>query len=285
MIELDLAMQQLPETLDYRAIFISDVHLGTKASQAGQLLEFLRCYDAQMIYLVGDIIDGWALKGSWYWPQSHNDVVQKILRKARKGTRIVYLPGNHDEFLREYYGTHFGGIEVQETAIHEAVNGRRYLVLHGDQFDFVIRNAKWLAHLGDAAYDFAIFLNRIATSVRRRLGLPYWSLSAWAKLKVKNAVNVISQFEDALVKEARRQNVQGVICGHIHHAVSNDLNGVHYLNSGDWVESLTAIVEHHDGRFEIVRWAEQTANPLTGAKQTIETEPVPPSTALVTQAA
>jgi UDP-2,3-diacylglucosamine pyrophosphatase LpxH len=244
---------------DYRALFISDVHLGAKASQAAQLLEFLRCHDAETIYLVGDIIDGWALKGGWYWPQSHNDVVQKILRKARKGARIIYLPGNHDEFLREFYGTHFGGIEVQETAIHETADGKRYLVLHGDAFDFVIRNAKWLAHLGDAAYDFAIFLNRIASAVRRRMGLQYWSLSAWAKLKVKNAVNVMSQFEDALVKEARRQELHGVICGHIHHAVSREIDGVHYLNSGDWVESMTAIAEHHDGRFEMIRWAEQTA--------------------------
>jgi UDP-2,3-diacylglucosamine pyrophosphatase LpxH len=238
----------------FRTLFLSDVHLGTKAAQADQLLAFLRAHDAETIYLVGDIIDGWALKGGWHWPQSHNDVVQKVLRKARKGARIIYLPGNHDEFLRDYYGTHFGGIEVQETAIHVAADGKRYLVLHGDAFDFVIRNAKWLAHLGDAAYDFAIFLNRIATAIRRRMGLPYWSLSAWAKMKVKNAVNVISEFETALVKEARRLEVDGVICGHIHHAVIRDIDGVRYLNSGDWVESLTAIGERHDGSMEIIRW-------------------------------
>ncbi len=237
-----------------RTLFLSDVHLGTKASQADQLLEFLRVHDADTIYLIGDIIDGWALKGGWYWPQSHNDVVQKILRKARKGSRIIYLPGNHDEFLRDYYGTHFGGIEVQETAIHEAADGRRYLVLHGDAFDFVIRNAKWLAHLGDAAYDFAIVLNRMATAVRRRMGLPYWSLSAWAKMKVKNAVSVISEFENALVREAQRLGVDGVICGHIHHPVCREIGGVRYLNSGDWVESLTAIGEQPDGAMEIIRW-------------------------------
>jgi UDP-2,3-diacylglucosamine pyrophosphatase LpxH len=197
----------------YRALFLSDVHLGARASQANQLLDFLRDYDAETIYLVGDIIDGWALKGGWYWPQTHNDVVQKILRKARKGSKVIYLPGNHDEFLRDYYGTHFGGIEVQETAIHVSATGKRYLVLHGDAFDFVIRHAKWLAHLGDAAYDLAIFFNRIATAIRRRMGLPYWSLSAWAKLKVKNAVNVISDFEEALVKEAARVDADGVICG------------------------------------------------------------------------
>jgi UDP-2,3-diacylglucosamine pyrophosphatase LpxH len=246
----------------FRTLFLSDVHLGTKAAQADQLLAFLRVHDAETIYLVGDIVDGWALKGGWHWPQSHNDVVQKVLRKARKGARIIYLPGNHDEFLRDYYGTHFGGIEVQETAIHVAADGKRYLVLHGDAFDFVIRNAKWLAHLGDAAYDFAIFLNRMATAIRRRMGLPYWSLSAWAKMKVKNAVNVISEFETALVKEARRLEVDGVICGHIHHAVIRDIDGVRYLNSGDWVESLTAIGERHDGGMEIIRWGARLPDTL-----------------------
>jgi UDP-2,3-diacylglucosamine pyrophosphatase LpxH len=242
----------------YRTLFLSDIHLGSKASQADQLLDFLRVHDAETIYLVGDIVDGWALKSGWYWPQSHNDVVQKLLRKGRKGTRIIYLPGNHDEFLRDYYGTHFGGIEVQETAIHEGADGKRYLILHGDAFDFVIRNGKWLAHFGDAAYDFAIVLNRIATAIRRRMGLPYWSLSAWAKLKVKNAVNVISRFESALVKEARRLDVDAVICGHIHHAVVHDIDGITYLNTGDWVESLTAIGERPDGTMEIIRWGAQS---------------------------
>ncbi len=249
------------ETRSVRTLFLSDIHLGMRSSQADQLLDFLRVHEAETIYLVGDIIDGWALKGGWYWPPTHNDVVNALLRAARSGARIIYLPGNHDEFLRDYYGTHFGGIEVQETAIHETVDGRRYLVLHGDAFDFVIRHARWLAHLGDAAYDAALFLNRIATVIRRRLGLPYWSLSAWAKLKVKNAVNVISAFEDALVKEARRVGADGVICGHIHHAVSRRMDGIHYLNTGDWVESLTAIVEDHDGRMEIVRWGDRGVAP------------------------
>ena len=247
-------MDKSGEPRTARTLFLSDIHLGMRSSQADQLLEFLRVHDAETIYLVGDIIDGWALKGGWYWPQTHNDVVQKLLRKARKGARIIYLPGNHDEFLRDYYGTHFGGIEVQETAIHETADGKRYLVLHGDAFDFVIRHARWLAHLGDAAYDFALFLNRIATAIRRRFGLPYWSLSAWAKLKVKNAVNVISTFEEALAKEARRVGADGVICGHIHHAVSSRIDGIHYLNTGDWVESLTAITEDQSGRLEIIRW-------------------------------
>jgi UDP-2,3-diacylglucosamine pyrophosphatase LpxH len=262
----------------YRTLFLSDTHLGMKAAQADALLDFLRDHDAETIYLVGDIVDGWALKGGWYWPQSHNDVVQKLLRKARKGARIIYLPGNHDEFLRGYYGTHFGGIEVQETAIHETADGKKYLVLHGDAFDFVIRHAPWLAHLGDFAYDIAIYLNRMATTIRRQFGLPYWSLSAWAKMKVKNAVNVISRFEEALVEEAAKQGVQGVICGHIHHAASRDMNGIHYLNTGDWVESLTALVEHPDGRMEIIDWAahlraEQAAKAAAKAKKT-DVEPM-----------
>jgi UDP-2,3-diacylglucosamine pyrophosphatase LpxH len=247
-------LRAMGEPRRHRAIFLSDIHLGMRACQAEALLDFLRENDADTIYLVGDIIDGWALKGGWYWPQHHNDVVQKILRKARKGARVIYLPGNHDEFLRDFYGTHLGGIEVQETAIHETANGKRYLVLHGDAFDFVIRNHRWLAHLGDAAYDLAIFLNRVAGAIRRRMGLPYWSLSAWAKAKVKNAVNVISRFEDALAREAARQEADGVICGHIHSAASRMIGDVHYLNTGDWVESMTAIVEDDEGRFEIVHW-------------------------------
>ncbi len=270
----------MAEPRRFRTIFLSDIHLGTRACQAQALLDFLREHDADMIYLIGDIIDGWALKGGWHWPQSHNDVAQKILRKARKGAKIIYLPGNHDEFLRGFYGTHFGGIEVQETAIHETADGRRYLILHGDAFDFVIRHHGWLAHLGDAAYDFAIVLNRLATAIRRRMGLPYWSLSAWAKGKVKRAVSIVSRFEEALVKEARRVEADGVICGHIHCAASRMMDGVHYLNAGDWVESLTAIVEHEDGRMEILRWPHpesRRGRPLpapTGPRLETETEAV-----------
>jgi UDP-2,3-diacylglucosamine pyrophosphatase LpxH len=238
----------------HRALFISDIHLGLKACQAEAVIEFLRLVDAETIYLVGDIVDGWAIKSGWHWPQSHNDVVQKLLRKARKGSRIIYLPGNHDEFLRDYYGSHFGGIEVQEQAVHDAADGKRYLVIHGDQYDFVIRHARWLAHLGDAAYDFALWLNRAVSIVRRRLGLPYWSLSAWAKLKVKNAVSAVSRFEEELASEAKKRDLQGVICGHIHHAIERNINGITYLNTGDWVESRTAIVEHYDGRMEILRF-------------------------------
>jgi UDP-2,3-diacylglucosamine pyrophosphatase LpxH len=237
-----------------RTLFLSDIHLGTRGCQADKLLDFMRHYDADTIYLVGDIVDGWQLKHGWYWPQTHNDVVQKLLRKARKGARLFYVPGNHDEFLRDYYGTHVGGIEVLEDAIHVGVDGKRYLVIHGDLFDVVIRHARWLALLGNHAYDLAILLNTQFNSVRRALGLTYWSLSQWAKLKVKNAVNFIGEYEQTLTTEAKRRGVDGVICGHIHHAVISTALGLRYINCGDWVESCTAIVEDFDGTFSVVRW-------------------------------
>lgn len=238
----------------YRSLFLSDLHLGTKGAQAEALLEFLKHHDAETIYLVGDIVDGWRLRSGWYWPQSHNDVVQKLLRKARKGARILYVPGNHDEFLRDFYGTHFGGIEVCETALHQAADGKRYLVIHGDAFDMVISHVKWLAYLGDWAYEIALAISTRINWVRRKLGFTYWSLSAWAKLKVKNAVNFIGRFEETLAAEAARHGVDGVICGHIHSAAQRDFDGLIYINTGDWVESCTAVVEHEDGRMEIIHW-------------------------------
>ena len=242
-----------------RTLFLSDLHLGTRGCQAELLLDFLRRYDADEIYLVGDIIDGWRLKSGWYWPQSHNDVVQKLLRKVRKGARLVYIPGNHDEFMRDYIGHNFGGVEIVDQAIHVTTLGERFLVIHGDQFDMVVRHARWLALLGDGAYSAALAVNTVVNLVRRRLGLTYWSLSAWAKLKVKNAVNFIGDFESFLSAEARKQGAHGVVCGHIHHAVDRDLNGVRYVNTGDWVESCTAVVEHYDGILELVRWTERAA--------------------------
>jgi UDP-2,3-diacylglucosamine pyrophosphatase LpxH len=243
-----------------RALFISDVHLGTRGCQADQLLDFLRHHDADMIYLVGDVVDGWQLRSGWYWPPAHNDVVQKLLRKARKGARLIYIPGNHDEFLRDFYGTHFGGVEVVDSALHLAADGRRYHVTHGDNFDLVVRHARWLAMLGDHAYRLALILNTAFNGVRRRLGLPYWSLSQWAKLKVKNAVNYIGAFESTLAIEADRHAADGVICGHIHHAAIRDIGAVRYINCGDWVESCCAAVEHPDGQFEIISWARGVRN-------------------------
>ena len=251
----DSLSEESPERR-FRTLFISDVHLGARGSQADRLLDFLKSHDADTIYLVGDIVDGWALKSNWYWPQSHNDFVQKMLRKARKGAKVIYVPGNHDEFLRNYYGTHFGGIDVVENTVHEGVDGKRYLVIHGDIFDLVVQNARWLAHLGDKAYDFAIQMNRLVNFFRRMFGVPYWSLSQWAKQKVKNAVNYIGAFEKTLAGEARRHGADGVICGHIHYAIIRDEHGIRYMNCGDWVESCTALVEHEDGRFEIITWTD-----------------------------
>jgi len=249
----------------YRTIWISDVHLGTRGSKADDLLDFLKNTESETLYLVGDIVDGWRLRRSWYWPQSHNDVVQKLLRKARKGTRVVFVPGNHDEFAREYHGFLFGDIHVATSAIHETADGRRLLVLHGDAFDGVVKHAKWLAHLGDWAYTLALGLNTGLASIRRRLGLPYWSLSAYLKHKVKNAVQFIANFEVAMAEEARRNAADGVVCGHIHHAELRDLDGVLYCNDGDWVESCTALVEHFDGSLEILYWLNQGSPGLSPA--------------------
>lgn len=245
-----------------RTLFLSDIHLGTRGCQAELLLDFLRLHEAETIYLVGDIVDGWRLKRTWYWPPSHNDVAQAFLRIARAGTRVIYLPGNHDEFLRDYLGTHFGGIEVLNRTMHRTADGRRLLLIHGDQFDVVVRHARWLAFLGDWAYASALAMNTYVNIFRRKLGFSYWSLSAWAKLKVKNAVNFIGAFEEALAREARENHVDGVVCGHIHHAAMHDVFGVGYYNCGDWVESCTALVENHDGRMELIRWAEQRSESI-----------------------
>ncbi len=242
------------QTKQFRSLFISDLHLGTKGCQAELLLDFLRTHDADLIYLVGDIVDAWRLRTGWYWPQSHNDVIQKLLRKVRKGSRMVYIPGNHDEFARQYIGLTLGGVEVMQHTIHTTADGRRFLVTHGDEFDIVVRHARWLALMGDWAYETALRANTSFNIVRRRLGFPYWSFSAWAKLKVKNAVNFIGSFETALAAEAVKHHVDGVICGHIHHAAIRDINGVTYVNTGDFVESCSVVAEHHDGRLEIIRW-------------------------------
>ncbi|RWA74419.1 UDP-2,3-diacylglucosamine diphosphatase [Mesorhizobium sp.] len=244
-----------PEPRTFRTMFISDVHLGSKAAKADFLIDFLRHHEADTIYLVGDIVDGWRLRRSWHWPQSHNDVVQKLLRKARKGASITYIAGNHDEFARQFQGVHFGGIVVADRAIHETADGRRLLVIHGDQFDTVVHNQRWLAYLGDYAYDAAMLVNRVVTKLRHLLGLPYWSFSSWAKVKVKKAVNFIGSFQTVLSEEARRSHVDGVICGHIHHAAIENYGDVQYINTGDWVESCTAVVEHFDGSMEILTWA------------------------------
>lgn len=238
----------------YRAIFLSDIHLGTAGCKAEHLLDFLRHNESDCLYLVGDIIDGWALRSRFFWPQSHNDVIQKILRKARKGTRVFYVPGNHDEIARQFCGLSFGDVSICEEAEYRLADGRNLWVVHGDIADGVIRHVKWLAHLGDALYDWLLWLNRHLNNVRARLGFGYWSLSQYLKYKVKNAVSFISDFEGVLVREARRRGYDGVICGHIHHAQIRTVDGALYVNDGDWVESLSALVETHAGELRILVW-------------------------------
>jgi UDP-2,3-diacylglucosamine pyrophosphatase LpxH len=246
-------------SLRVRTVWISDLHLGTPGCRARALLHFLRNVECHTLFLVGDIIDGWQLRRSWYWPQAHNDVVQKLLRKARKGTRVIFVPGNHDEFARRYADHNFGGVDVVDEWIHVTADGRRLWITHGDLYDGVIQCAKWLAYVGDWTYEFTLRLNRHLNSLRARLGLPYWSLSKYLKHKVKRAVSYVGAFEAAVAREARRRGVHGVVCGHIHHAEMRDIDGLLYCNDGDWVESMTALVEHFDGRLEIVDWSRRAA--------------------------
>jgi UDP-2,3-diacylglucosamine pyrophosphatase LpxH len=258
-----MAIARAPDGVDrgvrrhhYRSIFISDIHLGTRGCKSEFLLDFLRETDSQFLYLVGDIVDGWRLKRAWYWHQTHNDVVQKLLRKSRKGTQVVYVPGNHDEIARDYVGMHFGGVWICDDAIHETAAGKRLLVVHGDAFDGVVSYARWLAILGDYAYTFALVANHWLNRARLAFGYGYWSLSAYLKHRVKNAVAFVSAFEHAVAAEARRRGADGVVCGHIHKAEIREIDGILYCNDGDWVESCTALVEHWDGRLEILDWAE-----------------------------
>ncbi len=249
-------MKTVTEVKRYRSIWISDVHLGTRGCKAEFLLDFLKHNESDYLYLVGDIVDGWRLKKGWYWPQAHNDVVQKVLRRARKGAKVFYIPGNHDEGARDFLGLAFGGVKVMEEAVHTTADGRRLLVTHGDQFDAVVKYAKWLAIIGDHAYVALLHLNTWFNWARRRLGFGYWSLSAYLKHKAKSAVEYMGQYEATLAEEARRRGVDGIVCGHIHHAEMRIMDGILYCNDGDWVESCTALVEHADGTLEILRWAE-----------------------------
>jgi UDP-2,3-diacylglucosamine pyrophosphatase LpxH len=255
----DAASPACAHPLRVRSVWISDLHLGTPGCQARALLDFLKHVECMNLFLVGDIVDGWQLRRSWHWPQAHNDVVQKILRKARKGTRVIYVPGNHDEFARRYAGHEFGGIEVVDEWLHVTADGRRLWVTHGDLYDGVIQCARWLAILGDQLYELTLRANRHFNSMRARLGLPYWSLSRYLKHRVKRAVSYVGEFESALAREAKRRGAHGVVCGHIHHAELREIDGVLYANDGDWVESLTALVEQFDGRLEIVEWSRHPA--------------------------
>jgi len=239
-----------------RTIWISDVHLGFPGCSAEYLLEFIRDMRCETLYLVGDIIDFWSLKKKRYWPQAHNNVVRSILGKAKHDTRVIYVPGNHDEVMREYDGLTLGNVEIRNSVIHETVDGRRLLVMHGDQFDSAVVNSKFISLIGSAAYDFLLRLNRYVNWCREKMGREYWSLAGAVKHKVKKAVKYISNFEGAVIHEAHRQNVDGLVCGHIHRAELTRLDGVTYMNCGDWVESCTALIEHHDGTLELLKLAD-----------------------------
>jgi UDP-2,3-diacylglucosamine pyrophosphatase LpxH len=245
-----------PNRPSYRAVFISDVHMGTRGSRCDFLGHFLGSFSCENLYLVGDIVDGWRLRKSWYWDELHDEVVKLVLRHAANGAKVLYIPGNHDEMFRAWLplGLEIGGVKLAAQAEHVTADGKRLLIMHGDEFDSVVRYAKTLAFLGDWAYRAAQNINRWFNALRRPLGYPYWSLSQWAKRQVKEAVKAVDRFEEALAGEARRRHYDGVVCGHIHHAEMRVVEGVLYLNTGDWVESCTALVEHHDGRLEIVDW-------------------------------
>ena len=249
------------EECRYRTIWISDFHLGTKHTKVEFLLDFLKNNESDYLYLVGDIFDGWALGKSWYWPQMHNDVIQKLLRKVRKGTKVIYIPGNHDEFARGFVDMNFGGISTKLQSIHTTVDGRQFLVLHGDRFDGVIQYARWISFLGAKAYEVALVMNRWYNFIRKKMGFSYWSLSAYLKNKAKRAVQHIADFEKAVAKEARKYEVEGVVCGHIHQPEISEINGIIYCNTGDWVESCTALVEHVDGTLEVLRWSDPEKRP------------------------
>ncbi|CAN5191082.1 UDP-2,3-diacylglucosamine diphosphatase [soil metagenome] len=243
----------------FRTIWISDVHLGTRGCAAAMLIDFLDSVDSEMMYLVGDIIDGWRMKKKFYWPVAHNDIVWRILKRAKRGTRMIYIPGNHDEMFRQFSGLSFGGVEIKRKAIHQTADGRRLLVMHGDEFDAVMLAHRWLAFVGDAAYEMLMRCNHVVNRVRTWFDLPYWSLSKHAKHKVKNAVAFIGRFEEIVAHEAGTRGVDGVVCGHIHNAELRDIQGIEYYNDGDWVEGCTALVEHFDGRMEILHWADEIA--------------------------
>ncbi|MBV8977159.1 MAG: UDP-2,3-diacylglucosamine diphosphatase [Alphaproteobacteria bacterium] len=238
----------------HRTLFISDIHLGTRGCKADLLADFLAHNDCEVLYLVGDIVDGWQFK-RWYWSEAQDRVVREVLRKVDEGTEVIYVPGNHDEFLRDYIGRSVAGIAVVRETVHETAQGVRLLVLHGDQFDGVIGCAKWLAHVGDRAYSLALRLNDGLHAIRRWLGLPYWSLSAYLKRAVKNAVEYVSRYEEIVARAAAQRGVDGVVCGHIHHAEMRRIGDILYLNDGDWVESCSALAEDAFGNLEILRWA------------------------------
>jgi UDP-2,3-diacylglucosamine pyrophosphatase LpxH len=260
-----------------RSIFLSDIHLGTRACQAGRLLEFLKAYETDQLFLVGDVIDFWAMRSRGiYWSEEQNTVVQKVLKRARHDVQVIFVPGNHDEAARDHVGTSFGNIRVERDWMHTAADGKKYLLVHGDEFDQVTRYHRWLAYLGDSAYSVLVHINMWLSWARRKLKIPgYWSLAGFAKRQVKTALTFIFEFEEAVTHHARSRGADGVICGHIHAAAQRTVDGVAYLNCGDWVDSCTAIVEHLNGRMELVHWQEGAAEEAAVPAPAKNSQPAP----------
>lgn len=258
-----------PASRAVRAAWVSDLHLGTRASNAQAFLDFLRTHEIGTLYIVGDLIDVWQLRRGIYWPQEHNDVIQKILRAARKGTQVIYIPGNHDEFVERFAGV-YGNISIQKHAIHTTADGRRILIIHGHELDAVVQNVRWLAFAGDLGYQFLLSLNPAINFVRRRFGHGYWSLSAYAKKRVKDAVSFVGEFEKAIVHYAERFQVDAVLCGHIHSASIRQFGAVTYYNCGDWVETCSALIENQDGTIELLHFhpfATRPAAPVAATRE------------------
>ncbi|KKM75292.1 hypothetical protein LCGC14_1391690 [marine sediment metagenome] len=247
--------------LKVRSVWISDIHLGFRGCSADFLLDFLHKVECDYLYLVGDIVDVWEMKKRMFWPQAHNNVIRTLLGKAKHDTKVVYVPGNHDELFRDFDGAVFGNIEIQDEVIHETADGRKILILHGDQFDSVVKISPLLAKVGSRLYDYLLRANRLVNFVRRKMGFSYWSLASFLKHRVKNAVQYISNFEEAVAHEAAKQGVDGVVCGHIHRAEITRIQNIDYYNCGDWVESCTALVEHPNGEMEILHWADIVEQP------------------------
>ncbi len=250
--------------LKCRSVWLSDIHLGYRGCKAEFLLDFLRTVECDYIYLVGDIFDIWYLKRKgFYWPQSHNNVIRTILGKAKHNTRVIYIPGNHDEMFREYNGLKFGNVEIHNKYIHTTVDGRKLLMMHGDEFDSAVRCNRLIGFVGDVAYDALLYINRYLNIFRRKLGFPYWSLASFVKSRVKNAMNAVEKFEAAVSHEAHRAKVDGLVCGHIHHAQMREIGDILYCNDGDWVENCTTMIEHRDGSLELLRWHESITSLAT----------------------
>ena len=265
-------------TLDYRTVFISDTHLGSRGCQAAALSQFLKHVRCERLYLVGDIIDMWRLKQRWYWPGEHNSVLRRLLNHTKHHTDVIFVPGNHDEGARQFLHSDFGGIRVLPYAVHVTADGRKLLVIHGDQFDLVVKHSRFVSMLGGKAYEWLINFNRRYNAIRRRLGLPYRSISKSIKGRVKSACMFISKFEETLAYEARRRNLDGVVCGHIHEPAAQQDGPTHYFNCGDWVESCTALVEHHDGRMQVIDGV-AAVDAMLAKSQTVLGQPDPPALA------